>query len=392
MAHDVFVSYSSKDKAIADAACAKLESQKVRCWIAPRDVPAGQSWAGAIVNASRTSRVVVLVLSSDSNKSTQVVREVEQAVENAIPILPFRIENIEPSDEMRYFIKSIHWLDAMNPPMERHLEKLANSVQALLAVGEEPAQITVAAPSTPPAQKRRAMPIWAILLLLVVGLAVIGGVSAWMLKQQEPEPVAVATEISAENTAEPALPVATPSPGAAEWRPINLVIPNETLWSQDGDSYTVGKVPDSVGDSFAWSEEIIEGDFVFSADVTNEQPDSGEAGFIVYGDGYGFSDGCLIFTYNYGAEFALISQDTIYGETWLVFNEGDFDFNEPSHNFTIEIIGDLANFYADGKKVASAFLPPDAKHLGRIGIYQHWESPVSVTYSNLKIKTANEGD
>ena len=161
MAHDVFISYSSTDKAVADAVCAKLESQKVRCWIAPRDVPAGQSWAGAIVNAIRTSRVFVLVLSSDSNKSTQVVREVEQAVENAIPILPFRIENIEPSDEMRYFIKSIHWLDAMNPPMERHLEKLANSVQALLAVGEEPAPTTVAAPSIPPAQKRRAMPIWA---------------------------------------------------------------------------------------------------------------------------------------------------------------------------------------------------------------------------------------
>lgn len=78
MAHDVFVSYSSKDKAVADAVCAKLESQKVRCWIAPRDVPAGQTWAAAIVNAIRTSRALVLVLSAGSNNSAQVVRESEK--------------------------------------------------------------------------------------------------------------------------------------------------------------------------------------------------------------------------------------------------------------------------------------------------------------------------
>jgi len=388
MAHDVFISYSSLDKAVADAVCAKLESQKVRCWIAPRDVPAGQSWAGAIVNAIRTSRVFVLVLSSDSNKSTQVVREVEQAVEYAIPILPFRIENIEPSDEMRYFIKSIHWLDAMNPPMERHLEKLANSVQALLAVGEESAQPIVAAPSIPQAQKRRAMPIWAILLLSVVALAVIGGVAAWMLKQQEQAPQALATQGSPEITAEATLLVLTPSPGAAGWRTLNFVIPNETLWSQDRDSYTVIETADpTIGATFAWSDEIIEGDFTLSAQVTSEYPYTGQAGFIVYGDGYGFSDGCLIFTY--GSGFALITKDTIYheGENWLAVSEGDFVFEEPSHDFTIEIIGDLVNFYVDDQKVVSTFLPPDSKHLGRIGIYQHWESPVSVTYSNLKIMT-----
>jgi len=41
MAHDVFLSYSSQDKPIADAVCAALEAKKIRCWIAPRDVLAG---------------------------------------------------------------------------------------------------------------------------------------------------------------------------------------------------------------------------------------------------------------------------------------------------------------------------------------------------------------
>jgi hypothetical protein len=36
MAHDVFISYSTKDKPIADAVCGTLERNGVRCWIAPR--------------------------------------------------------------------------------------------------------------------------------------------------------------------------------------------------------------------------------------------------------------------------------------------------------------------------------------------------------------------
>jgi hypothetical protein len=36
--HDVFISYSSKDKTVADSVCAKLEQEKISCWIAPRDI------------------------------------------------------------------------------------------------------------------------------------------------------------------------------------------------------------------------------------------------------------------------------------------------------------------------------------------------------------------
>jgi len=45
MAHDVFISHSAQDKAIADAVCAALENAAVRCWVAPRDVQPGRSFA-----------------------------------------------------------------------------------------------------------------------------------------------------------------------------------------------------------------------------------------------------------------------------------------------------------------------------------------------------------
>ena len=49
MPHDVFISYSHKDKAVADAVCHALEDRKIRCWIAPRDQVVRLDWAEQIV-------------------------------------------------------------------------------------------------------------------------------------------------------------------------------------------------------------------------------------------------------------------------------------------------------------------------------------------------------
>src|SRR5215472_7170060 len=40
----VFISHSSKDREIADAICAHLESAGIKCWIAPRDIEPGATW------------------------------------------------------------------------------------------------------------------------------------------------------------------------------------------------------------------------------------------------------------------------------------------------------------------------------------------------------------
>ena len=133
MAHDVFISYSAKDKPVADAACAILESNGVRCWIAPRDVLAGDEYAASLVNGLSNSRLMVLVYSANSNRSPQVLREVERAVSKGLPILPLRIEDAPMSQAMEYYISSRHWLDAFTPPLERHLARLCDSVKALLS-------------------------------------------------------------------------------------------------------------------------------------------------------------------------------------------------------------------------------------------------------------------
>src|SRR3954462_2529459 len=132
MAHDVFISYSTKDKPTADAVCATLESRGVRCWVAPRDILPGTDWGEAIIDAIEASRVMVLVFSQNANASPQIKREVERAVNKGVAVVPLRIEDVPMSKSLEYFVSTPHWMDALSPPLERHLVQLAETLKVLL--------------------------------------------------------------------------------------------------------------------------------------------------------------------------------------------------------------------------------------------------------------------
>src|SRR5436190_7398697 len=132
MAHDIFISHSSKDKTIADAVCATFEANGMRCWVAPRDVPPGAAWGAAIVNAIQNSRVMVLVFSDNANTSGQIAREVERAADYGVTIVPIRVEDVAPAQSLQYFLSNIHWLDAVSPPLERRLQEIAARIKPML--------------------------------------------------------------------------------------------------------------------------------------------------------------------------------------------------------------------------------------------------------------------
>lgn len=148
--HDVFISYSSKDKLTADKICSFLEANGVRCWITPRDVLPGSNWGESIIDAIYDARVVLLVFSSNSNLSEHIKREVERAVNRGKVIIPFRIEDVMPSKSLEYFISAQHWLDAYTPPLEKHLQHLTKTIKMLLSkIGEEP-EVAEPAPDLKP--------------------------------------------------------------------------------------------------------------------------------------------------------------------------------------------------------------------------------------------------
>lgn len=159
MEFDVFLSYSSKDKPAADAACHTLETAGIRCWIAPRDIIPGMDWGESIVEAITNAKAMVLIFSGSANNSPQVKREVERAVSKSIPIIPVRIENVLPTKSLEYFLGSPHWLDAFTPPLERHLQQLLKSVAAFLKIQPKPGATNVGHGTQSPSQTAQSIHI-----------------------------------------------------------------------------------------------------------------------------------------------------------------------------------------------------------------------------------------
>jgi len=133
--YDVFISYASPDRGIANAICARMESEGVRCWIAPRDVTPGADYSAEIIRRLEQCRQMVLVFSESANSSPHVKREVERAVSKEKVILPFRVEAVDPSKSLEFFISGTHWLDALTPPIELHIATLVEVTKRILSGG-----------------------------------------------------------------------------------------------------------------------------------------------------------------------------------------------------------------------------------------------------------------
>lgn len=175
MAHDVFICHSSKDKKIADAICAKLEQHQIRCWIAPRDVVPGSDFAEEIIRAIHATKVTVFVFSGNSNVSPHVSHELERTVSLGHAVLPFRVEEVVPSPALEYFISSAHWLDALTPPLEQHIDRLVSTVAVLLEREVPPAEPP---PTRPQRRSRRGLVVAALAAVAVLGAVAVGLVLA----------------------------------------------------------------------------------------------------------------------------------------------------------------------------------------------------------------------
>ena len=143
MQSEVFISHSSRDKAIADTIRIQLESTGIRCWVAPRDIEIGADWTERIIAGIGACRVFVLVFSENANQSEHVRREVAKAFSIGLAVIPFRTEVVKPHPTLAYFLHTVHWLDAVAPPLSEHLNTLTDRVKQLLAneadsVSQEP--------------------------------------------------------------------------------------------------------------------------------------------------------------------------------------------------------------------------------------------------------------
>lgn len=131
MKYDVFISHSSKDKAVADKLCEYLEQHDIKCWIAPRNVLGGMPYAREIFNGIDESQILLLVFSGNSNVSRHVEREIDRAFNKEKVIIPFRIEECFMSDVLSYYMGVNHYIDGIPVP-DKAFESLRESIEANL--------------------------------------------------------------------------------------------------------------------------------------------------------------------------------------------------------------------------------------------------------------------
>jgi TolB-like protein len=167
----VFISYASQDAAIANALVESLERSGIPCWIAPRDVVAGEFYADAIVHAIDAARALVLVLSQNSVASHHILREVERASSKRHPVIALRIDRAPLPAGLEYFLNTSQWLDAADSDPVRVFPKLIEAVRKALAGAASVVADASAKMASPGPPSRRNRVIVVIAALVVVALA-----------------------------------------------------------------------------------------------------------------------------------------------------------------------------------------------------------------------------
>lgn len=122
--YDFFISYSTKDRAIADKIVAAIEATGHSCWIAPRNIPYGTPYARAIMNGIDESTTFIVLITDNSVRSNDVLNEVDNAHAEKKKIIPIRFSDVKLSRELNYYLSRRQWLIVNPNSSEEIIRKL----------------------------------------------------------------------------------------------------------------------------------------------------------------------------------------------------------------------------------------------------------------------------
>jgi esterase/lipase superfamily enzyme len=129
MASDVFISYCSGDRPLADAVGALLQKYGIRFIV--RKVLSGAEWGEAAIERTiRESRFLLVVFTARTNASGSIERELAIAVDAGLHIVVLRMENIEPGERLKSLVGGFQWIDAWTPPLETHMRPLLLRIES----------------------------------------------------------------------------------------------------------------------------------------------------------------------------------------------------------------------------------------------------------------------
>lgn len=201
----VFISFSSADRKIAEKIYDRLKKNGIGCWICTKDIPPGADYQSCIVDAINACEVVVLVFSSMANLSPEIAKELSLASKKIL--IPARIEDVVPQGSFQYQLSNRQFVDLFDD-FDNKLDELADRINSVLAS-------TAGKPAAPviPRRTKNNIPLKlagaAVLLVLLAG-------AGWMLKGNlaDPGDVQTAALPRTEAAISPPLPASATAPAA----------------------------------------------------------------------------------------------------------------------------------------------------------------------------------
>ncbi len=198
---DVFLSHSSKDKEYINKVCEYLESQGLKCWIAPRNIISGTDWAASISMAIAECKVFLLFYSENSSQSEQVARELSLAESKKnVKVIPYKMDDTPLTGSFEYYLNVAHWIVANPKKNQYNFEELYHQISLVTSQninitnnmhidelhihnGENTAPTSPA--NTMNFVKNQKFIIITVCAVVIVGMAIIGGSSG---KKSSPSP------------------------------------------------------------------------------------------------------------------------------------------------------------------------------------------------------------
>lgn len=129
--YDVFISYSSKNKPVADEIFGLLSAEGFNCFI-DSECLRDTDWAGQLYEAVENSRAFVLIVSNEMNESNEVLKEVLLATKHSHFIFPFFIDDVKLESRFEYHLAPFQWIKGVIPPHTLIYESLISRVRDAL--------------------------------------------------------------------------------------------------------------------------------------------------------------------------------------------------------------------------------------------------------------------
>jgi len=218
---DVFISFASQDDKVASTICKAIENRGFKCWISTRDILPGENFQSSIVRAIRGAKVLLLVFTSNSNRSEEMTKELALASQQKLMVVPLRVENVTPSDAFAYEFATRQWIDLF-ADWERAMNHLCARLAAALVDDRTHTDTIVLGKPTlkdPDAHTRVAVARRRRLMTGVaigVGLAIVAGaLIPYMVKPTAEVAAGVGNAVAPSAVAAPAAVAATTTVDAA---------------------------------------------------------------------------------------------------------------------------------------------------------------------------------